>query len=64
MFKADWCLVVDLPGSFSVWLASDEAKFLRNKLVWTNWDVEELKARAEEIQNSRLLTWLVDGVPL
>jgi hypothetical protein len=45
-------------------LASDEARFLRNKLVWTNWDVEELKERAEEIQNSRLLTWLVDGVPL
>ncbi|KAK8203603.1 hypothetical protein M8818_005253 [Zalaria obscura] len=54
---------VRLPGDFAVWLASPEAKFLKNKFVWANWDVEELKARAEEIQSSRLLTWVLDGVP-
>jgi hypothetical protein len=47
-------VVVDIPGHLPIWLTSDEAKFLKNKPIWTNWDVEELK-RAEEIQNSRLL---------
>ncbi|KAH8814804.1 oxidoreductase [Xylogone sp. PMI_703] len=55
---------VDLPGHFYVWLASPEAAFLRNKLVWVNWDAEELIQRAEEIKNSRLLTWVLDGVPM
>ncbi|KAK3374680.1 hypothetical protein B0H63DRAFT_480731 [Podospora didyma] len=55
---------IDLPGAFCVWLASPEAKFLRGKFVWANWDAEELLARADEIKNSRLLTWLIDGVPM
>ncbi|KEF54563.1 uncharacterized protein A1O9_09005 [Exophiala aquamarina CBS 119918] len=46
----------ELPGGFCVWLASPEARFLKNKFVWSNWDVDELKSRAEEIQNSNLLT--------
>ena len=54
----------ELPGQFCVWLASPEAKFLRGKFVWVNWDVDELKERAEEITNSRLLTTLLDGVPM
>ncbi len=47
----------DLAGHFSVWLASPEAQFLRNKFVWVNWDAEELMARKDEIQDSMLLTW-------
>ncbi len=47
-----------------MWLASDEAAFLRNKFVWANWDVEELKARAEEIQTSSLLTVSLNGVDM
>ncbi|MCJ1283106.1 hypothetical protein MMC26_002433 [Xylographa opegraphella] len=39
----------ELPGEFCVWLASPEAVFLRNKIVWTNWDVEEMMARKDEI---------------
>jgi len=35
-----------------VWLASPEASFLSGKLVWANWDVEELKAKAEEISSN------------
>lgn len=57
-------LIVALPGHFAVWLASDDAKFLRNKFVWVNWDVEELKAKAEEIKSSRLLSIGLDGVPM
>ncbi|KPM39247.1 hypothetical protein AK830_g7314 [Neonectria ditissima] len=33
----------DLPGQFSVWLASPEATFLHGRFVWTEWDVNELK---------------------
>ncbi|KAH7383964.1 hypothetical protein BKA66DRAFT_463191 [Pyrenochaeta sp. MPI-SDFR-AT-0127] len=55
----------DLPGSFYVWLASPEAKFLKNKFVWSNWDAQELIARKEEITSSKfLLTWVLDGVPI
>ena len=41
---------VSLPGSFHVWLASPEARFLKNKFLWVNWDVDELKAKAKEIE--------------
>jgi hypothetical protein len=44
-----------------VWLASPEARFLNGKFVWVNWDIDELKARADEIQNSSLLTLALDG---
>ncbi|KAK2060396.1 short chain dehydrogenase [Colletotrichum caudatum] len=32
-----------LPGSFAVWAASEEARFLHGRFVWAKWDVEELK---------------------
>jgi NAD(P)-dependent dehydrogenase (short-subunit alcohol dehydrogenase family) len=57
-------LPVELPAHFLVWLASDEAAFLRNKFVWANWDVDELKARAEEIQSSSLLRISLNGVDM
>ncbi|KAG4423647.1 hypothetical protein IFR04_003192 [Cadophora malorum] len=38
-----------LPGHFCVWLASPEADFLHGKFVWSNWDVDELKAREKEV---------------
>jgi NAD(P)-dependent dehydrogenase (short-subunit alcohol dehydrogenase family) len=61
---ANMMLLADLPGHFCVWLASPEARFLKSKFVWANWDADELITRKEEIQNSRLLTWLLDGVPM
>ncbi|KAH8657207.1 hypothetical protein BGZ60DRAFT_494542 [Tricladium varicosporioides] len=54
----------ELPGQFIVWLASPEAKFLRGKLVWANWDAEELISRAEEIESSLLLRVLLNGVAM
>ena len=45
-------IVAELPGNFVVWLASEEAKFLKNRYVWANWDVDELKARKEELEGS------------
>ena len=53
----------ELPGHTAVWLCSDEAKFLRGKFIWTNWDIEELKAKKEEIEGTLLLTVNCIGWP-
>ncbi|KAF4625928.1 hypothetical protein G7Y89_g12235 [Cudoniella acicularis] len=53
-----------LAGAFLVWLASPEAKFLKGKFVWVNWDAEELISRAKEIENSLLLRVLLNGVTM
>jgi len=52
-----------LPGQFALWLASKEADFLAGKFVYANWDVEELKVRAKEIENSELLRIGLIGEP-
>jgi NAD(P)-dependent dehydrogenase (short-subunit alcohol dehydrogenase family) len=44
---------VQLSGQFVVWLASDEAAFLRGRFVWANWDVEELVARKQEFETDK-----------
>lgn len=46
---------VDLAGYFSVWVTSPEAGFLRGKFLWANWDVDELKARKDELQDPKML---------
>ncbi|KAE8152155.1 hypothetical protein BDV25DRAFT_138204 [Aspergillus avenaceus] len=38
-----------LPADFIVWVVSPEAEFLKNKIVFSAWDVDELKARKKEI---------------
>ncbi|KAJ3484358.1 hypothetical protein NLG97_g7072 [Lecanicillium saksenae] len=54
---------ISLPSTFSVWLASGEARFLNRKFLWANWDVDELKARAEEIRNGPMLDLTLVGWP-
>ncbi|KAL3424642.1 short chain dehydrogenase reductase [Phlyctema vagabunda] len=54
---------VSLPASFSVWLASPEARFLKGKFLWANWDVDELKAKAEQLQSSPQLSLGLVGWP-
>jgi hypothetical protein len=54
---------VKLPADFMVWAASPEAKFLNGKLVWANWDVDELVARKEEISSGSALTIGLNGWP-
>ncbi|KAG6355516.1 hypothetical protein INS49_003478 [Diaporthe citri] len=50
----------DLAGHFVNWVASAEGEFLRGKYLWVNWDVDELKARKEELRAPRkLVTGLV-----
>ncbi|KAF5608520.1 hypothetical protein FPANT_444 [Fusarium pseudoanthophilum] len=67
----EWHVVQIQPGvipalaaQFYVWLASPEAEFLKGKFVWANWDVDELKARADEIKNSLLFKIILNGVPM
>jgi len=57
---------LELPSHFAVWLCSEEAKFLRGRFVWSNWDVDQLNAKKAEIENSLMLTancigWPFDG---
>lgn len=48
-----------LIGGFSVWLATDKAKFLNGRYVCANWSVDELVQRKEEIvKDGKLLTGL------
>ncbi|KAK4496639.1 hypothetical protein PRZ48_012621 [Zasmidium cellare] len=54
---------VSLPGNFNVWLASPEAQFLKGKFLWTNWDVDELKARAKQIGSGKELNIDLVGWP-
>ena len=39
-----------------VWASSPEAKFLKGKTVWANWDVDELKAQAQTLETTPALT--------
>ncbi|RFU82086.1 short chain dehydrogenase [Trichoderma arundinaceum] len=54
---------LELSGDFGVWAVSDEATFLKGKMAWVNWDVDELKAKKDEIANSGLLTVALEGWP-
>ncbi|KAI3331451.1 NAD(P)-binding protein [Xylariaceae sp. AK1471] len=54
---------VSLPASFNLWLASPEAKFLNKKFLWCNWDIEELKARAKELEEGPELNVGLVGWP-
>lgn len=54
---------VSLPASFNVWLAAPEARFLKGKFLWANWDIDELKARAEELESSTQLSIGLVGWP-
>ncbi|RYP17997.1 hypothetical protein DL765_004216 [Monosporascus sp. GIB2] len=54
---------VSLPASFNLWLASPEARFLRGKFLWCNWDVEELKAQAKELEEGTKLNIGLVGWP-
>ncbi|KAF2870142.1 hypothetical protein BDV95DRAFT_575156 [Massariosphaeria phaeospora] len=54
---------VKLPAGFMVWCTLPEAHFLNGRFLWANWDVEELKAKAEEISAGDHLTANIVGWP-
>ncbi|KAE9395774.1 short-chain dehydrogenase/reductase [Gymnopus androsaceus JB14] len=39
-----------LPADFSVWAASPEASWLHGRFLWAHWDVDELRADGEVLQ--------------
>ncbi|EHL02815.1 putative Uncharacterized oxidoreductase C30D10.05c [Glarea lozoyensis 74030] len=54
---------LELHAHFMVWLATPKNKFLQGRVVFANWDVDELSARAEEITTSTVLTIGYSGWP-
>jgi hypothetical protein len=46
-----------------VWLASPEARFLKGKFIWANWDVDELRMQAVHIESSAHLSIGLVGWP-
>lgn len=46
---------VALPGAFCVWLASQEAVFLKGRFLWASWDVDELVAMKEDFERNPAL---------
>ena len=54
---------VSLPATFTLWLSSPEARFLKGKYLWSNWDVDELKARSAELSSTTQLTIGLVGWP-
>lgn len=54
---------VSLPADYVVWAASPEAAFLKGRLVYANWDVEELVARTKEIEEGNEMTLGLIGYP-
>ncbi|PVH91976.1 NAD(P)-binding protein [Periconia macrospinosa] len=54
---------VTLPASFNLWLSTPEARFLKGKFLWCNWDIDELKSRAKELESGRLLNIDLVGWP-
>lgn len=56
-------VAVALSAHFILWLASKEATFLKGKFVCAQWNVEELKAKAKEIETTRILEANLHGWP-
>lgn len=42
---------IDLPAHFARWLAGSESDFLHGRFLWANWDVNELIALKEKVEN-------------
>ncbi|KAF2180458.1 short chain dehydrogenase, partial [Zopfia rhizophila CBS 207.26] len=52
-----------LPAHFMVWLSHPKTKFLNGRFVFANWDVNELCAKAEEVESSLHMTIGTVGWP-
>lgn len=52
-----------LVADWLVW-ATKNADWLHGKFVWAGWDVNDLKAKKEEIRDSDLLTYGIVGLPV
>lgn len=52
-----------MPAGFAVWLASPAAAWTGGKLLWANWDVDELIAMKDEIALKNELVMTLNGWP-
>ena len=43
-----------LPAHFMLWAASPEASFAAGRFIWSNWDVNQLKAIEKQFQEDEL----------
>jgi NADP-dependent 3-hydroxy acid dehydrogenase YdfG len=50
-----------MAGQFYAWAATEEAAFLTGRFLWAEWDIEELKAKKDEILENDLLLTTIDG---
>lgn len=61
--EADVVNLESLPATFCVFLASPSARFLKGKFLWANWDVDELKERAAELEGGQTFNIQLVGWP-
>ncbi|RFU36003.1 hypothetical protein B7463_g320, partial [Scytalidium lignicola] len=55
---------IDLPANYAVWIASPEGDFLSGRFTWASWDVDELKAKKDELEKDPSLLLLgLNGWP-
>jgi NAD(P)-dependent dehydrogenase (short-subunit alcohol dehydrogenase family) len=47
---------VSLTAGFTVWAASKESEFLRGRVLWSNWDVDELMEKKNEFDDGGKFT--------
>ena len=52
-----------LPAGFIVWSVSAEVEFLKKRILWANWDVDELKERKAEFEGTQKFTMQLAGWP-
>lgn len=50
--KMDW-EDIRLPADFAVWLAGPESDFLNGRMVWAQWDVDELMELKERVEREK-----------
>ncbi|TVY94407.1 Short chain dehydrogenase [Lachnellula willkommii] len=50
---------IEMCANFMVWAVSPEEEFLKGKFIWSNWDVNDLIAKKDELSASDLTTDLL-----
>lgn len=51
----DMEILVELASNFIVRSCSPEAVFVKGRMIWCNWDIDELKAKIEIIEKDPML---------
>ena len=54
--------IVNLPGSWCVWAATEQASFLHGRFTWSHWDVLELASMKERFSDAGFLKMGLQGI--